>query len=71
MVRMLFAAFVVALPLTACSSGADSPMLYTSAKVSDTSYRLGPGDKLHIGVAGSADVTATIPCPTAAWSAWR
>jgi protein involved in polysaccharide export with SLBB domain len=57
MVRILFAALVVALPLTACSSGADLPMLNTSATVSDASYRLGPGDKLHIGVVGSTEVT--------------
>jgi protein involved in polysaccharide export with SLBB domain len=57
MVRMLFAALIVALPLAACSSGADLPVLDTSAKVSDASYRLGPGDKLHIGVVGSTEVT--------------
>ncbi len=56
-VRMIFAAFVIMLPLAACSSqGANLPMLQV-ARTDDTTYRLGAGDKLHVVVAGADDLT--------------
>ncbi|MGH7001371.1 MAG: polysaccharide biosynthesis/export family protein [Stellaceae bacterium] len=51
------AALIVILPLAACASqGSGLPLLETS-KISDTDYRLGPGDKLHIQVLGAEDLT--------------
>lgn len=54
--RMAVAAVVVALPLFACSTGSNLPLLQTSAAELQN-YRLGPGDQLTIRVAGAEDVS--------------
>lgn len=58
--RMALAALVVALPLCACSSGADLPMMSTNT-AELTSYRLGPGDQLTIKVVGADDISGDYP----------
>jgi protein involved in polysaccharide export with SLBB domain len=55
--RMLLAALAVAVPLAGCGSqGGNLPML-ESSQSTDSSYRLGPGDKLRIQVLGAEDLT--------------
>ena len=58
--RMAFAALALALPLFACSSGSNLPMVSTNtAQLS--SYRLGAGDQLSIKVVGSEDISGDYP----------
>lgn len=58
--RMMVAAAVVALPLAACSTGSDLPVIKAdSAELQN--YRLGPGDQLTIRVAGSEDISGDYP----------
>lgn len=53
----LLTALAVALPLVACTSeGAGLPSLQKS-NADDVNYRLGPGDKVHVSVAGADDLT--------------
>lgn len=59
--RVLLAALVVGLALAACSSGSDLPMLNQNGAMSNSSYRLGPGDKLSIKVVGADDLTGDYP----------
>lgn len=56
-VRMILAALAIMLPLAACSSQGASLPLVEAAKTDDTSYRLGPGDKVHVVVGGAEDLT--------------
>ena len=56
-IRTVLAALVIVLPIAACSSqGSNLPPL-EAAKTDDTNYRLGAGDKLHIQVLGSDELT--------------
>jgi polysaccharide export outer membrane protein len=56
-IRMIFAALAIMLSLAACSSqGANLPLVEQS-KADEASYRLGPGDKLHIIVVGADELT--------------
>ena len=58
--RMAFAALAVALPLFACSSGSNLPMVSTNtAELSN--YRLGAGDQLTIKVVGAEDISGDYP----------
>ncbi len=57
LIRAALAAAAIILALAACSSqGSDLPLL-EPATSDDTNYRLGPGDKLHVQVLGSEDLT--------------
>jgi polysaccharide biosynthesis/export protein len=58
--RVALAAFAVALPLVACSSGSNLPVL-TSNTTELQNYRLGPGDQLTIKVVGAEDISGDYP----------
>jgi polysaccharide biosynthesis/export protein len=55
--KALLSVLAIALPLAACSSeGSSLPPLQPST-TNETTYRLGPGDKVHVSVAGADDLT--------------
>jgi polysaccharide biosynthesis/export protein len=57
-IRRFLAVLALVVPLAACSSqGADLPVIQPSKASDANSYRLGPGDKLHIVVVGGEDLT--------------
>jgi polysaccharide export outer membrane protein len=58
--RTALAALVVALPLWACSSGSNLPMIPGNAAELQ-GYRLGPGDQLTIKVVGADDISGDYP----------
>ena len=58
--RMALAALVLVLPLWACSSGANLPMMGSNT-AELTNYRLGPGDLLTIKVVGAEDISGDYP----------
>jgi polysaccharide biosynthesis/export protein len=53
----VLAVLAIILPLAACSSQGSGLPLLEAAKSDESSYRLGPGDKLHIQVLGAEDLT--------------
>ncbi len=57
-VRMILAALAIMLPLAACSSQGSSLPLLEQSRIDTSTYHLGPGDKLHVVVAGADDLTA-------------
>ena len=57
-VRMILAALVIMLPLAACSSQGSNLPLLDQTRTDESTYRMGPGDKLHVVVAGADDLTA-------------
>lgn len=55
--RLLFAALIISLPLAGCGSqGADLPTLEPNT-APELDYSLGPGDKVSIKVLGSEEIT--------------
>lgn len=59
--RGLIVALAAALPLLACSSGANLPALPDNPQDATSSYRLGPGDQLSVKVVGAEDLTGDYP----------
>jgi polysaccharide export outer membrane protein len=53
----LLAAVAIALPLVACSSEGSSLPPLDKSNASDVNYHLGPGDKVHVSVAGAEDLS--------------
>lgn len=54
--RLLIAALAVTVPLAACASGSSLPAL-PATHSDESSYRLGPGDKLRVDVLGAEDLS--------------
>lgn len=55
--RFVLAVLVIGLPLAACSSAGSDLPLVPPTPANESSYHLGPGDKLNIKVVGSEDVS--------------
>lgn len=56
-IRMILILMAIMLPLAACSSAGSGLPLLQASKTDESTYRLGPGDKLHITVLGADDLT--------------
>src|SRR5579875_3174706 len=56
-IRMILMLMAIMLPLAACSSAGSGLPLLQASKTDESTYRLGPGDKLHITVLGADDLT--------------